>query len=69
MIYVKIKNFYRIGNWKTHLLLMRNIVSLARFDYITLHFLIFKLPKHIEITESPGHVTYRLKDHKKFYHV
>ena len=58
MIYVKIKNFYRIGNWKTHMLLMRNITSLAPFEYITLHCLNFKLPKHVEITESPGQVIY-----------
>ena len=59
MIYVKIESFYRIGNYKTHLLLMRNIASLVRFEYITLHCLVFKLPKLIEITESPGRVTYR----------
>ena len=46
---------------------MRNIASLARFDYITLHCLIFKLQKHIEITESPGHVIYRWKDHKNLH--
>ena len=40
MIYVKIKNFYGIGNEKTHFLLMRNIVSLARIAYIVLHWLI-----------------------------
>ena len=50
-------------------MLLRNIASLARFEIMTLHCQNFKLPKHIEITESPGHVIYRWKDHKKLYDI
>ena len=48
---------------------MRNIASLAPFEYITLHCPIFKLPKHIEITESPGHVIHCWKDHKGLHDI
>ena len=70
MIYVKIKNFYGIGNEKTHFLLMRNIVSLARIAYIVLLSLAdFKLQVLIEITQSPGHVIHYWKDHKNLHDI
>ena len=56
MTYVKIKNFYRIGDQKTRFLLIINLPSLGRIAYYRITLSDFKLRILIEITESPGHV-------------